>query len=111
MVHVMVNRNLALEELIQIGREADRPVQISHFKLAAADIWGQASQVIQRLEQATARGTSNEETYLKLIRDAYEGMDEEDMVALEEPPEMVMAHFHEPSVSTFVNKRFFPLKK
>ncbi len=149
----------ALEELIQIGREADLPVQISHFKLAAVDLWGQAPQVIQRLEQArqegidvtadiypytywqstltvllperdfhdldaaryaleklapadgltlvnytpdpglvgktvaeiaTARGTSDEETYLKLIRDAYEGMDEEQMVDLEEPVEMVI---------------------
>jgi len=149
----------AMEELIRIGREADLPVQISHFKLAAVDLWGQAPQVIQRLEQArqegidvtadiypytywqstltvllperdfydldaarfaleklapadgltlvnympdpelagktiaeiaAARGTSDEETYLQLIRDAYEGMDEEQMVDLEEPVEMVI---------------------
>jgi len=149
----------ALEELIRIGREANLPVQISHFKLAAVDLWGQAPRVIKRLEQAreegidvtadiypytywqstltvllperdfydldaarfaleklapadgltlvnynpdpslagmtvaeiaAARGTSNEETYLKLIRDVYEGMTDEEMASLDEPPEMVM---------------------
>ena len=149
----------ALEELIQIGREAELPVQVSHFKLAAVDLWGQAPRVIKRLEQArqegidvtadiypytywqstltvllpdrdfydldaaryaleklapadgltlvnytpdpslagktvaeiaTERGESNEETYLQLIRDAYEGMTDEDMATLEEPLEMVI---------------------
>jgi N-acyl-D-amino-acid deacylase len=149
----------ALEELIRIGREANLPVQISHFKLAAVDLWGQAPRVIQRLEQAreegidvtadvypytywqstltvllperdfydldaarfaleklapaegltlvnympdpglvgmtvaeiaAARGMSNEETYLALIRDVYEGMTDEEMTALDEPPEMVL---------------------
>ena len=149
----------ALEELIRIGREANLPVQISHFKLAAVDLWGQAPRVIQRMEQAreegidvtadvypytywqstltvllperdfydldaarfaleklapaegltlvnympdpglvgmtvaeiaAARGMSNEETYLALIRDVYEGMTEEEMTALDEPPEMVL---------------------
>ena len=149
----------ALEELIRIGREAELPVQVSHFKLAAVDLWGQAPRVIKRLEQArqegidvtadiypytywqstltvllpdrdfydldaaryaleklapadgltlvnytpdpslagktvaeiaTARGKSNEETYLQLIRDAYEGMTDEDMATLEEPLEMVI---------------------
>jgi len=149
----------ALEELIQIGREADIPVQVSHFKLAAVDLWGQAPQVIERLQQARAegidvtadiypytywqstltvllperdfndldaaryalenlapaegltlvnympdpslagktvaeiaveRGTSNEETYLQLIRDAYEGITEGELASLEDPPEMVM---------------------
>jgi N-acyl-D-amino-acid deacylase len=149
----------ALEELIRIGREAKLPVQVSHFKLAAVDLWGQAPRVIQRLKQArkegidvtadiypytywqstltvllperdfndldaaryalehlapadgltlvnympdsdlvgktvaeiaTARGTSNEETYLTLIRDAYEGISDEEMAALEEPLEFVI---------------------
>ncbi len=149
----------ALEELIRIGREAELPVQVSHFKLAAVDLWGQAQRVINRLEQArqegidvtadiypytywqstltvllpdrdfydldaaryaleklapadgltlvsytpdpslagktvaeiaTARGKSDEETYLQLIRDAYEGLTDEDMATLEESPEMVI---------------------
>ena len=149
----------ALEELIRIGREANLPVQISHFKLAAVDLWGQAPRVIQRLEQAReegidvtadiypytywqstltvllperdfydldaaryaleklapadgltlvnympdpglvgmtvaeiaeARGMSNEETYLQLIRDVYGGMTDEELAALDEPAEMVL---------------------
>ena len=148
-----------MEELIRIGREAKLPVQISHFKLAAVDLWGQSPRVIQRLEQAreegidvtadiypytywqstltvllperdfydlnaarfaleklapaegltlvnyvpdpglvgmtvaeiaAARGMSNEETYLALIRDVYEGMTDEEMAALDEPLEMVL---------------------
>ena len=149
----------ALEELIRIGREANLPVQISHFKLAAVDLWGQAPRVIQRLEQARQKGVevtadiypytywqstltvllperdfydldaarfaleklapaegltlvnyvpdpgligmtvaeiaaaremSNEETYLALIRDVYEGMSDEEMATLDEPLEMVL---------------------
>ena len=151
--------NDALEELISIGREAEVPVQISHLKLAEVDLWGQASRVLQRLQQARqagidvtadiypytywqstltvllperdfydldaaryalehlapadgltlvnytpdpelegktvaeiafARGASNEETYLKLIRDAYEGIGDEEMAAMEESPEGVI---------------------
>lgn len=153
------NFDSALEELIRIGREADLPVQISHFKLAEVGLWGQAPRVLQRLQEARqagidvtadiypytywestltvllperdfydldaaryalehlapadgltlvtykpdpalegktvaevalARGVSNEETYLKLIRDAYEGMSDEEMAAMEESPESVI---------------------
>ena len=149
----------ALEELILIGKEAALPVQISHMKLAALNIWGQASDLLRRLEAAraegidvtadvypytywqstltvllperdfndldaarfaleqlapadgltladyapdtdlvgktvaeiaTARGTSNEETYLQLIRDAYEGFTIEELAVLQEPRESVM---------------------
>jgi len=151
----------ALEELLQIGRETGMPVQISHFKLASTELWGRASRVLQRLDQARrdgidvtadiypytfwqstltvllperdfydldaaryalemlapaqgltlvnyapdpklvgmtvaqiakARGLSNEETYLQLIRDAYEGVNAQqlDEGDLEEVPEMVM---------------------
>ncbi len=41
-------------------------------------------------EIATARGTSNEETYLQLIRDAYAGFTVEEIAALEEPRESVI---------------------
>ncbi len=151
--------NDALEELLRVGREANLPVQISHFKLAAVDLWGQAARVIRRLQQArsegidvtadiypytywqstltvllpdrdfhdldaaryalehlapaegltlvnyapepelagktvaevaTARGLSNEETYLQLIRDAYKGISDDDMAEMEESPEGVM---------------------
>lgn len=46
----------AVEELLLIGREAELPVQISHMKLAAVDIWGQADRVLRRLEAARAEG-------------------------------------------------------
>ncbi|MFT5482138.1 MAG: N-acyl-D-amino-acid deacylase [Halieaceae bacterium] len=46
----------ALEELLQIGKEADIPVQVSHIKLASTDLWGQAARVVQRLERARAEG-------------------------------------------------------
>lgn len=149
----------AIEELIQIGREAGLPVQISHIKLAAMNIWGQVDRVLHRLEDARAegidvtadvypytywqstltvllpdrdfddldaarfalknlapadgltlsdyapdpdlvgltvaeiaavRGKSNEETYLQLIRDAYEGFTTDELAALEEPRESVI---------------------
>ncbi len=38
----------AIGELILIGREAGLPVQISHMKLAAVNIWGQAERVLRR---------------------------------------------------------------
>jgi len=149
----------ALEELILIGKEAGLPVQISHMKLAALNIWGKAGDVLRRLEEARAegidvtadvypytywqstltvllperdfddldaaryalenlapadgltltvyapdpnlvgmtvadiaatRGKSHEETYLQLIRDAYEGFTIEELAAMEEPRESVI---------------------
>ena len=149
----------AVEELILIGSEAGLPVQISHMKLAAVNIWGQADNVLRRLEAAraegidvtadvypytywqstltvllpdrdfedldaarfaleslapadgltltvyapdpdlvgltvaeiaAARGKSNEETYLQLIRDAYEGFTIEEIATMEEPRESVI---------------------
>jgi N-acyl-D-amino-acid deacylase len=46
----------ALDEAIRIGREADVPVQVSHMKLAMRSLWGQADQVLARLDGARARG-------------------------------------------------------
>lgn len=149
----------AVEELIEIGRAADIPVQISHMKLASVDLWGQAPRVLRRLDLARAEGIevtadiypytfwqstltvllperdfddldaarfaleklapadgltladykpdpglvgktvaeiaaareqSNEETYLQLIRDAYEGLTPEEIEALDEPLESVL---------------------
>ena len=149
----------ALDELLQIGRVTGIPVQISHMKLAAIDIWGQADDVLGRLEEARSEGIDvtadvypytywqstltvllpsrdyhdleearfvlehlapadgltltrytpnpafvgltvadvamgwevpNEEAYLKLIRDAYEGMTDDDIANLDEGPESVI---------------------
>lgn len=46
----------ALEELIDIGREARLPVQVSHIKLAMQRWWGQSDRLIQRLDAARAEG-------------------------------------------------------
>lgn len=149
----------AVDELLLIGRETGIPVQISHLKLAAIDIWGQAGDVLERLEQARSEGIDvtadvypytywqstltvllpdrdfedleearfvlqhlapadgltladyapnpklvgmtvaeiatqwemrDEETYLKLIRDAYEGLSDEDIAGLKASPESVI---------------------
>jgi N-acyl-D-amino-acid deacylase len=46
----------AIEELLQIGRQACLPVQISHFKLALLTRWGQAPSLLERLDKARASG-------------------------------------------------------
>lgn len=46
----------SIEEIIQIGREANIPVQISHFKIAMRSKWGNAPDLLTRLENARAEG-------------------------------------------------------
>jgi N-acyl-D-amino-acid deacylase len=46
----------AIEEILHIGREAQIPVQISHMKLAMRGLWGQAAEVLSRLDDARASG-------------------------------------------------------
>jgi N-acyl-D-amino-acid deacylase len=46
----------ALEEIINIGREAGIPVQVSHIKLAMKSLWGRAPEVLAMLDQARAEG-------------------------------------------------------
>ena len=46
----------AIDEIIRIGREANIPVQISHIKIALLDDWGQASEIIKKLDEARALG-------------------------------------------------------
>ena len=46
----------AVEETIEISRQARLPVQISHFKLAARGLWGRAAEVLARLDRARAEG-------------------------------------------------------
>jgi len=54
----------ALDEIIQIGRIAKIPVQISHIKLAKKGDWGQAATILQQLEQARQAG-------IEIIADIY----------------------------------------
>lgn len=46
----------ALEEIINIGKETGVPVQLSHAKLAMKGLWGQADQMIKKLDSARAQG-------------------------------------------------------
>jgi N-acyl-D-amino-acid deacylase len=46
----------ALEELIQIAREANIRAQVSHIKLSGNIAWGQADKVLERIEAARAEG-------------------------------------------------------
>ena len=46
----------AIDEIIEIGRVTEMPVQISHMKLAMKSLWGRAPEILQKLEDARARG-------------------------------------------------------
>ena len=46
----------ALEEAIQIGREAHLPVQISHIKLGSVAVWGRAREAVALINKARAGG-------------------------------------------------------
>ncbi len=46
----------AMQEIIDIGREAKLPVQISHFKIALKDRWGTAPALLAWLESARSEG-------------------------------------------------------
>ncbi len=46
----------AIEEALHIGRAAGIPVQISHFKVAHRDLWGQSTRSIQMVLAARAAG-------------------------------------------------------
>lgn len=51
-----VGLDAAIEELLTIGRVTGMPVQISHFKLAMVDRWGDAPALLRRLDSARAEG-------------------------------------------------------
>lgn len=46
----------ALAEAIQIGRDAQIPVQISHIKLGTVKVWGKAKDVVTLINKARSRG-------------------------------------------------------
>jgi len=46
----------AIDEAINIGREARIPVQVSHIKLAMTRWWGQADRLTMKLDEARASG-------------------------------------------------------
>lgn len=46
----------AIEEAINIGEQANMPVEISHFKIASRSLWGQTERTIGLVEAARKRG-------------------------------------------------------
>lgn len=46
----------AIEEAINIGREANIPVEISHFKISSKPLWGQSDMTIGIVEKARLEG-------------------------------------------------------
>jgi len=51
-----INLESSIEEIINIGREAKLPVQISHFKIAMRSKWGNAAGILAQLQNARAAG-------------------------------------------------------
>jgi N-acyl-D-aspartate/D-glutamate deacylase/CubicO group peptidase (beta-lactamase class C family) len=51
-----MNIDEAIDEIIEIGREAKIPVQISHFKIAMRSKWGTSSAILTRLQHARLQG-------------------------------------------------------
>ena len=46
----------AIEEAVDVGRQAGLPVQISHFKVSNKNLWGQSQRTIAQVEAARAAG-------------------------------------------------------
>ncbi|MFN8343914.1 MAG: serine hydrolase [Spirosomataceae bacterium] len=46
----------ALDEIIDIGRQAKMPVQVSHIKIAKRDQWGRSPEVLTKLQKARSEG-------------------------------------------------------
>lgn len=56
----------AIEEAIEIGRQAKLPIHISHIKCLGVDVWNQSNTVIQLIEKAQKEGikvTANQYPY------------------------------------------------
>ena len=50
------NVKQAIDEAIQISREAKIPVEISHFKVASKPLWGKSTETIELVEAARREG-------------------------------------------------------
>lgn len=56
----------AIEEAIEIGRQAKLPIHISHIKCLGVDVWHQSNDIIKRIEKAQQEGievTANQYPY------------------------------------------------
>ncbi|HLO02080.1 MAG TPA: D-aminoacylase [Symbiobacteriaceae bacterium] len=47
---------VALDEALQVGREAGIPVNISHFKIVRPENWGKLDSLVKKVEEAHAKG-------------------------------------------------------
>lgn len=57
---------LAVEEAIEIGRQAKLPIHISHIKCLGVDVWNQSSDIIKLIKEGKAEGiniTDNQYPY------------------------------------------------
>ncbi len=48
----------ALDEIIDIGKQAKMPVQVSHIKIAKRDQWGRSPEVLTKLQKARSEGVN-----------------------------------------------------
>jgi N-acyl-D-amino-acid deacylase len=46
----------AIDEALEVGRQAGMPVEIAHFKVAGKRLWGKSSQTVEMIEKARASG-------------------------------------------------------
>lgn len=46
----------AIDEIIDIGRQAEIPVQVSHIKLALTTLWGRAPDILAKMDAAREEG-------------------------------------------------------
>jgi N-acyl-D-amino-acid deacylase len=46
----------AIDEAVEVGRQAGLPVQISHFKVSNKNLWGQSVRTIAQVDRARAAG-------------------------------------------------------
>ena len=46
----------AIEEAIEVGKQARIPVEISHFKISSPRMWGRAEEIVALVENARAEG-------------------------------------------------------
>ncbi|MES1218821.1 MAG: serine hydrolase [Bacteroidota bacterium] len=53
-----INIETSLDEIINIGREAKLPVQISHVKIAMRSKWGNSGKILAMLDAARAEGVN-----------------------------------------------------
>ncbi|MBK8516713.1 MAG: serine hydrolase [Saprospiraceae bacterium] len=51
-----VNLEEAIDEIIDIGRQAKIPVQITHFKIAMRSKWGNSDKILRQLQSARLEG-------------------------------------------------------